>query len=405
MLPAACDWRSGPATTLEPTVPGGNVRPARAHLKVVILALAAIVCPLLPGNSAHAAGVDPGVRLVLRSSRSLAAGVILTRWDVTNPTTSHRSTCYVLRASIGAGATLKVPGLVTSGRWPLIGTANTSGIFAAVNGDYFDYGTGAPLHPWIQNGVPMMLTSSPMGVVGTGTDGIVRDADVWLDGRVVSARKSYSLAGVNTPFSPARPTMYTPRWGLVSRPFARGAIEVVVRRNKVVAVHAGITAAPVPADGIIVDGPQAIMGIPAIGSPVYTAMAIRTTAPAPFRSAIGHGLRLISGGSVNDWGAGDPSARPRTAVGIVAATRTLLLTACQGDDSTAGGYNGLGDNELTSFLRHSGLGATTAVLLDGGGSTTLAARLPGSTGMSYVVTPAGNAYTRPTADAIGITVP
>ena len=383
----------------------------RAHLSTALLALTTV---LLPGGSASATtAADPNVTVAFVANTTLAPGVILSHWNVTNPTTSHRSTCYILRASVGAGATAKAPGLVTSGRWPLIGTANTAGLFAAVNGDYFDYATGAPIHPWIQDSTPMMVTSDHLGVLGTGTDGVLREADVWLEGRVVSGRKSYALAGLNTPFSPSRPTLYTPRWGAAARPTARGAVEVVIRRNKVVAVHTAITSTAVPSDGLILDGPRAVLGLPAVGSTIYTARAVRTSAKntsgvvVPFRSAIGHGLRLISGGTVNDWSAGDSSARPRTAVGVASGNgaNTLLLIACQGDDSTAGGYNGLGDNELTSFLKRTTLGVTSAVLLDGGGSTTLAARLPGHTTMSYVVTPAGDAYTRPTADAIGITAP
>lgn len=398
---------------------------SRTHLTRALLSVAGALSLLVPAGSAQATtATDPGISPVFVKNTTLASGVVLSQWRITNTTTAHRSTCYVLRAAIGAGAHLKVPGLVTSGRWPLIGTANTAGIFSAINGDYFDYASGAPLHPWLQGGAPMMITSDHLGVLGVGTDGVVRDADVWLEGRVTSGRKSYALAGINTPFSPARPTLYTARWGAAARPTARGAVEVVVRRNKVVAVHTAITSTPVPSDGVIIDGPRAVVGVPAIGSTLYTARAIRTNATnaakvaVPFESAIGHGLRLISDtgtgtGKVNDWGAGDASARPRTAVGIVhnaivhnvKVPNTLLLIACVGDDSTTGGYNGLGDNELTSFLVHSGLGVTSAVLLDGGGSTTLAARLAGQSSMSYVVTPAGNAYTRPTADAIGISVP
>ena len=380
-------------------------RPVRVQAAGALLATTALLAPLLASSPAAAASyVPPTVTLGTAVTQSLGSGVTLMHRRVSRYT--HVSTCYVLSAPIAGGVSLHVPGLNTSGRWPLLGTANTAGIFAAINGDYFDYATGAPIHPWIQDGAPMMITSDHYGVLGTGTDGTLREADVWLDGNVVSERRTYRLSGINAPRSPSRPTLYTTRWGAVARPFVgSSASEVVLRRNKVVAVHTTITTTAVPLDGAILVGPRAVIGVPRIGSAVYVSAAVRTSAPVAFRSAIGHGQRLFSNGAIANTGTGDSSARPRTAVGFVSATKRLLLIACAGDDSRSGGNNGLGDDELTGFLKQSGLGVTSAVLLDGGGSTTLTARLPGATATTYVVTPAGDAYTRPTADAIGISIP
>ncbi|MDQ3938294.1 MAG: phosphodiester glycosidase family protein, partial [Chloroflexota bacterium] len=74
-------------------------------------------------------------------------------------------------------------------------------------------------------------------------------------------------------------------------------------------------------------------------------------------------------------------AHPRTAVGITAGGRVILVTV-DGRSSTSGG---LTLPELAEVML--GLGAVSALNLDGGGSTTMAVRDPGDLDVSIVNTP------------------
>ncbi|HLS88687.1 MAG TPA: phosphodiester glycosidase family protein [Sphingobacteriaceae bacterium] len=92
------------------------------------------------------------------------------------------------------------------------------------------------------------------------------------------------------------------------------------------------------------------------------------------RFAVGGRPILVSGGRPQAPSPGDPlpnSRAPRTAAGIDRSGRLVLVTV----DGRQGGRAGMTLPEFADFL--AGLGLQSAINLDGGGSTTLYARLPG----------------------------
>lgn len=95
---------------------------------------------------------------------------------------------------------------------------------------------------------------------------------------------------------------------------------------------------------------------------------------AGVRYALGGRPILVSGGQPQAPGPGDPlpnSRAPRTAAGVDRSGRLVLVTV----DGRQGGRAGMTLPEFAEYL--AGLGLQSALNLDGGGSTTLYARLPG----------------------------
>jgi exopolysaccharide biosynthesis protein len=90
------------------------------------------------------------------------------------------------------------------------------------------------------------------------------------------------------------------------------------------------------------------------------------------------------------------TAATRTAAGFGSAGRVLYLLALDGDAETG---SGLTISELAALMR--GIGADSAVDLDGGGSSTLVSREPGDRRVTVRNHPSGGAQ-RPVPDAIGV---
>ncbi|CAM5694330.1 Phosphodiester glycosidase family protein OS=Streptomyces alboniger OX=132473 GN=CP975_03710 PE=4 SV=1 [Streptomyces alboniger] len=86
----------------------------------------------------------------------------------------------------------------------------------------------------------------------------------------------------------------------------------------------------------------------------------------------------------------------RTAVGVADGGRRLLLLALDGAPSTAAG-----SPSPKSPTPCGGCGSVDAFSLDGGGSTTLAARAPGASTVAVADHPSGGAE-RPIPNGIGI---
>jgi exopolysaccharide biosynthesis protein len=114
----------------------------------------------------------------------------------------------------------------------------------------------------------------------------------------------------------------------------------------------------------------------------------------PYRFAIG-GFPILRDGSALT-GLNDTTAATRTSAGFGDAGRTLYLLALDGNAETGAG---LTVRELASLM--SDIGATGAVNLDGGGSSTLVSRRAGAAHVTVRNHPSGGAE-RPVPNAIGV---
>jgi exopolysaccharide biosynthesis protein len=128
--------------------------------------------------------------------------------------------------------------------------------------------------------------------------------------------------------------------------------------------------------------------------------------PADTRYAVSGSAMMLSNGVVNPP-SGDVTRHPRSAVGITADGRTLLMMAVDGRQE---GYSrGVSLGELGSMMLH--YGALHAINLDGGGSTALVVKDMDSGSYSLLNRPsdrggadASAMIERPVADVIGIRI-
>ena len=109
----------------------------------------------------------------------------------------------------------------------------------------------------------------------------------------------------------------------------------------------------------------------------------------------GGGKLLSNGATVSDAGNVPAGNQPRTAVGFSADGTEVIMMVVDGRTHSVG----VGHNELADLMRAQG--AHNAMHLDGGGSSTMAVRSPGSPNVARVNTPSDGAERR-VANALGI---
>jgi hypothetical protein len=126
---------------------------------------------------------------------------------------------------------------------------------------------------------------------------------------------------------------------------------------------------------------------------------IEITSNADFDSiyaAVGGGGVIISdGAAVEDGGFVAPGRQPRTAVGITRDKNYILLVVADGRNHSVGTSH----YELAAILQR--LGAYNAIHLDGGGSSTMAAKFPGKLYAELKNSPASGAM-RGVVNALGV---
>jgi hypothetical protein len=313
--------------------------------------------------------------------------------------------------------------------------ATAQGALAGVNGDFFNISetqhpgveaTGASVGPAIAQGRALKAAvpdgqrfgpALPPGtttkdVFGVGTDRRARLDDLALDGSVRTPEGELPLGGLNQYALPVGSVgAYTSDWGAASRvratcgtdtdraaPCSTDTHEVTVRDGKVVAT------ADTPGRGTIAGGTTVLVGREAgaqqlrklsVGSAVTVRhRLVAAAAGTPYRFALG-GYPVLKNGRPLP-GLDDATSAVRTAVGIADSGRRLYLLALDG----APGYRGgLTIAEVAATMRT--LGSVDAFSLDGGGSTTMAARTRGSAAVAALNHPSGGAE-RPVPNGIGV---
>ncbi|MDX3759396.1 phosphodiester glycosidase family protein [Streptomyces mirabilis] len=313
--------------------------------------------------------------------------------------------------------------------------AEAQGAVAGVNGDFFDISeaqrpgveaTGATVGPAIANGRTLKAAvpdgqrfgpalppgTNTKNVLGVGLDGRARLDSLALDGSVRSSRGRWALGGLNQYALPQGSIgAFTSAWGGVSRkravcgtdidraaPCSGDTYEVTVRRGRVVSM------AGTPGGGPIASGTTVLVGREAGAQQLREltkgqAVRIQHWLVAAgtrirYRFAIG-GYPVLTHGQPLP-GLNNTASAVRTAVGIANKGRRLLLLALDGAAAYRGG---LTIAEVAHTMRS--LGSVDAFSLDGGGSTTMVARMPGAGAVSVLNHPSGGAE-RPVPNGIGV---
>jgi predicted phosphodiesterase len=347
----------------------------------------------VPGESVEADRVDQPV----------APGIVRTTFDTFGRTGWTR--IHVLSADLrdGSVGVDLVAGKVSEAR-PLSQAANDQRSVAAVNGDYFNITeTNAAIGPEIQNGGLRKGTSQPSTVAGVGTDGIARLADLALKGTARVAGAERPLAALNSATVPADGIdAFTPQWGPGLRTLIHDAgpyIELVAQSGKVTTVNDHITTTPVPEGGLILLGRGAAAAQLATAKPGDAAvLSFSPQTGSALRMALGSGDVLVRDGKAIDFppSDGNDALKPRTAIGWADGGHRLLLVTVDGSATFS---PGLSFDDTSKLMAR--LGATDALMLDGGGSSEVVARRPGDPGVSVVNTPSDGSE-RPIPNGVGL---
>lgn len=315
---------------------------------------------------------------------------------------------------IGSDGTLEKNQVVTE-------MARRTGAVAAVNGDFFQMAeSGRTIGLACQDG---QLVESPAMRNDMYGFGITEDKEPLMDifqftGQVVTgAGKSFPLAGINKPgyllmngvsSDVDALQMYTTLWGTTSRGKISGltGVKVAVVMNGVVKqVLTDDQPVTIPQNGYILQGHGTAAKFIEENMPVGTKVTDSYTVTPEgdkLQAAVGGQALLVEDGRLPAYFTQTISGNvARTAVGVSKDAETLYLVAVERKAAADGTIisRGMTQEELADFLIS--IGVWRAVNLDGGGSTTMAARHLGDFQASLVNNPQGSTQ-RCVPDALAI---
>ncbi|AJE86524.1 metallophosphoesterase [Streptomyces albus] len=255
---------------------------------------------------------------------------------------------------------------------------------AAINGDFFDLnGTQAPAGSGLRGG---KFVKSPAEknnrVVGVGPADAGRILELYFDGTLTLPDGKHALGALNTADVPAGGIgAYNSQWGEADRKLTvdggERATEVSVVDGKVTAVG------DKPGKGAIPEGTTVLLGSDAgadtlaglkVGDKVSLEYSPRTDkGEVPGTAIGGRELLVVDGEPVDHEGGGNNANAARTAVGFSEDGSKMTVLTVDGWQTDSVGVT---LTELGLMMKRAGV--HNALNLDGGGSTALLARTPGS---------------------------
>ncbi|GAA1934747.1 phosphodiester glycosidase family protein [Nocardioides hwasunensis] len=340
-------------------------------------------------------------------SYQIAPGVVLRQWDQVD----GRQPVGQVRMNL-VSVDLDTPGLsfqslspsyVTSrkkvsqfGRW--------NNALVAVNGDFFDIGgTNAPLG---------ITIDANRGILGGSRDGWIPgvNSTLWFDNAgphvgplsmqyTIRQRPDVTVSGINHPaITPGQVGVYDVDWhrtsGYKVTSGKKRAREVIVRKNRVISNRPKLSSGKKigKKDRVLIGTGPAAGKLSTLKKGQRVTLAKRIEGGKPKvaisgdRSLLVNGVRTVINNTI---------AHPRTAVGIDADGRKLLILVADGRSSVSRGYTMV---ELADMM--TALGAENAINLDGGGSSAMYSR-DGAGAMGIVNVPSDGGE-RQVANAFGV---
>lgn len=315
-----------------------------------------------------------------RKTRPVAPGITLTSFDSYDSAGWLRADAISADLTGGASAGYLYSGEVSKDE-PLSGPAGRARAVAAVNGDFFDINnSGAAQGVGIHDGD---LVQSPIAghdnAVAITADGVGRVLRMHFDGTATpEGGAPVTLTQFNQLVQGNGVGLFTPLWGSYSRARAvegsTAVTEVELRDGAVTEVRPSAGSGPIPAGTTILLGRDA--GATALaalraGDRVEVRYQPKASDGGAVEVAVGGSQVLVKDGVVQT--SADNAAHPRTAVGFSADGRRMYLLTVDGRQADS---RGVTLTELGAMMAE--LGAHNALNLDGGGSSTMLAREPGS---------------------------
>lgn len=383
---------------------------------------------------------------------TLAPGVTVSELAITTPKGASQGYLTTVDLTAPGVRTDLLTAPSVAQRQPIDTIADRAGALAGVNADYFNISeeashagvaptnsaVGAEIRDGVlrKSAVPMAQRfgegpSKPVNdgtqVVGVDTAGRASVGSVRFTGTLHS---SGFLRGVNRAalvsaadragaavvplnglnqygFARNQIGVFTPEWGTVSRaraacgsevarrdPCASNVTEVIVRNKRVVSVSPAIGAGQLPAGTIALVGREQGADLLRRLRPGDVLQAgWRANTSAPYRWAVGAAVTGVDGATLPGL---STALAPRTAAGVTADGRTLLLLVVDGRRADSVGVSTLETAQL--LLR---AGADDTVTLDGGGSTALVGRTPAEPAVRVLNRPSDGSV-RPVPNGIGV---
>jgi hypothetical protein len=292
---------------------------------------------------------------------------------------------------------------------------------AAINGDFFQMAdSGRPIGLAYHNG---RLVESPALRNDMYGVGVTKDHEMLMEifgftGQVITGDgKSYPLSGINKPGyllmnGQSSDTnalhLYNTLWGTTSRgvlPNLKGVTVAVVSKGVVQQVLTDKPGVLIPADGFVLQGHGEAARFIEEHLPVGTKVAASyRVSPGgdDLLAAVGGQALLVEDGHLPAYFTQNIYGKvARTAAGVSRDGKTLYLVTVEKSVDAGGNMlsRGMTQEELANFLIS--IGVWRGVNLDGGGSTTMAARHLGDFEASLINKPQAGSL-RPVPDALGI---
>jgi hypothetical protein len=365
-------------------------RATRAVAAVLVtgLAGATLVCaPAATTASAATCRATPSLLARTPTTTRLAGGLSARTWDTgpspSNPQASTRIVVVRVPASSALHPRVRAASALTRASTPSTYLKAAQSAVVMVNGGVFDPTRGAlPDLPQMTAGKLTKARSVKDAVIAVDRFGTSVPTKLWLTGSAAAGSKgSRTVTGLNWQAVTEGVTVYTTAWGSQSRPY--GAVDVVVVGGKVAALRTGTSRGRAPASGqTILTGTGStgtwLSGL-RVGNAVSVFYAAHTDAKLAAWEAVGRGARYLNAGVKNGGTctARDELLRPRTAIGWTKGGDLLFVTVSGRATVNGVRYGGATIHQMADYLQK--LGAWNATNLDGGGSTTMLARLPSGT--------------------------
>ncbi|MGI5291324.1 phosphodiester glycosidase family protein [Nonomuraea polychroma] len=314
-----------------------------------------------------------------KRTRPVAPGISLTSFDTYDALGWLRADA--ITADLGGATADYVFSGEVSKTEPLSGPAKRTRAVAAVNGDFFDINnSGAARGIGVRNGnlIQSPVTGHDNAVAVTG-DGVGRVLKMYFEGTATPAGGSpIKLTQFNQIVQGGGVGLFTSLWGSYTRARAvagaASVAEVVLVNGVVSEVRTSAGSGPIPAGTTILLGRDAgasALSALKVGDRVDVKYQPKSSDGSTVKAAVGGNWVLVKDGVAQN--STDRAAHPRTAVGFSADGRKMYLLTVDGRQADS---RGVTLNELAAMMVD--LGAANALNLDGGGSSTMLAREPGS---------------------------
>lgn len=373
----------------------------------VLLAASAVLATVVAAPaSAETATQNTDSITVDGETGTLAPGIALESYDRWEDQGWLRADAITVDLTSEVAAELLSPGRVADSAPVREQVEGHDDVVVAFNADYFDINdTGGAQGVAIEDGA--LIKSADSGSansVAFDDEGRGSIRSIGFTGTATADELVLDLHGLNNTTLPADAIgLYTPEWGTADRArTAEGATElreVTVVDGLVTAVTDSPEAGPVPEGGFTLfgrgAGAQALAALE-VGDGVTVDYEPVVDGEVPHTAVSGRQVLVEDGQTVPH---ADQTRHPRTAVGFSESGATMYVVTFDGRQAASGGYT---LDEVAAELQ--AMGAHDALNLDGGGSSTLLARAPGTDELVTVNSPS-DGVERPVGNGLALTVP